>query len=1630
MEKKEYKVLLVSDDQDLLQFIARVSKELPRLWELQTAGSKEAAEELLRKGGFAGILLDLGAFGFKGDEAVRWVRERDFRTPIMALGEAGHPCATYDLVKAGALGCFPRDYLDNLPAVLYNLVYRGVAAFERTYVENILANLHDIAAEVLRYKDEDVLLETATRKAAWLLKCDGGLLYVWSPEKNSLVLRAFHREHAHDDMVKEIAELAPGEGLAGKIFLHNKPMSVRNYSEWEGRSAKYKEEYCASVIGVPIRSEGGKPVGVLEVLSRREREFPEADLHALELMGQIVSTGLENIAATRRWQEQADLFRQVSEEMPKILVDLNPERMLEKLAGFTKSILQADKVGAITAGEDNTLKWVYSEGLSEKYKDFVRKHYHILPGEKAIAGVVVQVPDTTDESIPAAAREAFQEEGIASYMVLPIITRSNRQRGAITLYRTTPIPFQEYEIHLAEILASNVSVAFDNAYLFSIIERGKKEWESTFDALEEGVMLLDRDLTILRINRTQARAAGLTVQEAVGKKCFQIMCRQQSAPEDCPLLAALEEKRPVFREVKYEEEIHEVEVVPVFGKDGITGLVRVDRDITEKRKLEERVRERERYLANIVNSSGDAIFGLSADGTIMSWNPAAERIFGYKAEEVVGKPQQAFFKDSLESTWAGVIEGRIVSQVTDARRKDGTPIKVFVTASPLLDKEGKTVGVSVIVRDMTQRIRIEWLMRRLNAAALALVSVDTEDAVLGILSNALAEEDVSNAFLKLDGTGLHIGKVSLSERCRLSHEELEQALSRPEAQRKIVDAFSGSTSRLFLDLSDVLPHGTGRKAMLFRVQEAEGEALTWLLLSDFLSEDYLPTLSAFADLANSTLERVRWEQETQNYLIEMERLNLLAELGTAAIPLQDRLKKALNLMLNILRADVGGLASLHTYRGEISQVEISGHGLDEETMKWILPLAEKVYSLRKGETLSRKRSYLYRVIYLDEITASDYQGLPSEAEVPRRLGLKGNLLAFLEAGGEPVGVLYLGFRNLEALKAHRREFIETLLRQLGLVVRETTLLAQLKARARRLQQTHDINSRLAVMLDEDSILKQAVSMVSEMVEGSMVQIALVDEERKNLVVKAVASRNNEECVTRGRAFPLDGNGLMAYSARTGETVVVGDVTKDPRYLECVESVRSEMVVPILSHGVVLGVLDAQFDQAEAFDEQDAILLEDVARQIAGSLENARLLKEERKRRQEAETLRDAALAMSTTLERDKVIDLILSRLQMVVPYDTASVQLLHNGVLEIIGGRGFRNLSEVLGVKFSVEDMPNAQVIRTRSPVILTDAPAVCESFRSEHLPEGSPIRSWIGVPMIAGERVVGMITLDKRDPNFYKEEHARMAMAFAAQAAVAIENARLYEELRSANEELKEALRLREELVQNVSHELRTPLALIRGYAELLLAGTLGRLTPGQERALQVMVRRSQDLSSMVDDLLMLKTPIARSIEREMVDLKALVGEAVEEMQVRGKETGVSFVKKFTEQPVLIRGNSKYLRRVVNNLLDNAIKFSPDGGVVEVVIQVTSVGGEEEALLIVRDRGVGIPPEKLKRVFERFYQVDGSTTRRFGGAGIGLALVKEIVAAHGGRVWAESEGIPGKGSTFYVALPMATEKDRSKVSE
>jgi len=295
-------------------------------------------------------------------------------------------------------------------------------------------------------------------------------------------------------------------------------------------------------------------------------------------------------------------------------------------------------------------------------------------------------------------------------------------------------------------------------------------------------------------------------------------------------------------------------------------------------------------------------------------------------------------------------------------------------------------------------------------------------------------------------------------------------------------------------------------------------------------------------------------------------------------------------------------------------------------------------------------------------------------------------------------------------------------------------------------------------------------------------------------------------------------------------------------------------------------------------------------------------------------------------------------------------------------------------------------------------------------------------LPVCSQERLIGVISMGFHEPLPEPvDEQLDWVQALVNQAAAALSNAQLYQQLETqaaelsrAYNELQEIDCLRAQLVQNVGHELRTPLSLIKGYVELLVSGDLGHVASSQQAALKIIRERTATLARLIHNLMMLQSVPREALAIAPVSIIEIVQQVLVEFRHSAEEARIVFREEFPSELPLTLGDRERLELALGHLVDNAIKFSPGGG----TVTLRAWADEEMVYVSVTDEGIGISIDSLGRIFERFYQVDGSTRRRFGGMGIGLALVWEIVELHDGEVQVESE--PGKGSVFTVSLPRA----------
>jgi signal transduction histidine kinase len=293
------------------------------------------------------------------------------------------------------------------------------------------------------------------------------------------------------------------------------------------------------------------------------------------------------------------------------------------------------------------------------------------------------------------------------------------------------------------------------------------------------------------------------------------------------------------------------------------------------------------------------------------------------------------------------------------------------------------------------------------------------------------------------------------------------------------------------------------------------------------------------------------------------------------------------------------------------------------------------------------------------------------------------------------------------------------------------------------------------------------------------------------------------------------------------------------------------------------------------------------------------------------------------------------------------------------------------------------------------------------------------GRPILLGQALIDLNLLERAELDQAVTEQI-IQLRSALQAANRTLERRVEErteELQKALERVSELSQLKANFVSNISHELRTPLTHIKGYVELLVTESLGSISDEQRHALQVSQQSTGRLEALIEDLILfsLASRGELSIQHENVDLRRLVNLSIKAYASKAEERGVSLNVIIDEDVPHVQADPQKIAWVLNQLLDNGIKFTPSGGRAVVGVQRE---GENLVIVSVTDTGIGIPSNRFNDIFEPFHQLDGSSTRRYGGTGLGLSLVRQIIEAHGSMI--EVQSIEGRGSTFKFPLLVA----------
>jgi signal transduction histidine kinase len=633
--------------------------------------------------------------------------------------------------------------------------------------------------------------------------------------------------------------------------------------------------------------------------------------------------------------------------------------------------------------------------------------------------------------------------------------------------------------------------------------------------------------------------------------------------------------------------------------------------------------------------------------------------------------------------------------------------------------------------------------------------------------------------------------------------------------------------------------------------------------------------------------------------------------------------------------------------------------------------------------------------------------------------------------GTPIGVLFLTRTRVEPFTQQQLDLVTTFADQAVIAIENARLYEEVQARTEDLSESLDQQTAMSEVLrvisssptDLAPVFDTILTNATRLCEGNFAALWKYDGETLVGVAQHNVSPGFAQ-LCRNTPLRLGPEGAVRKAALERRTIQVADITVERGFSPVVlqyEKARTVLAVPLLREKDLVGVVGIWRREVQPFTEQQMALVRTFADQAAIAIENARLLNE----------LRESLRQQTATADVLKVISRSAFDLQAVLQTLVESAARLCNADKATItrqkGGVFFR--AETYG--FSAEFMDYVRSIPIEPERGTVTGRTLLEG-RIIHIPDvqADPDYTWaeaqrlggyrtiVGVPMLREGMVTGVLALTRDQVRPFTEKQIELVSTFADQAAIAIENVRLFDEIQDKSRQLAEASQHKSQFLANMSHELRTPLNAILGYTELVLDNVYGDTPDKMRGVLQRIESNGRHLLGLINDVLDLSKIEAGELTLALTEysLKEVVHTVYTAVEPLASEKKLAFKIEVPPDLPAGHGDERRLTQVLLNLVGNAIKFTDSG---EVLIKAAAANGAFK--VAVHDTGPGISAADQGKLFQQFQQADNSITRRKGGTGLGLAISKRIVEMHGGKIWVESR--VGQGSTFAFTLPVMVEQ-------
>jgi signal transduction histidine kinase/HAMP domain-containing protein len=668
---------------------------------------------------------------------------------------------------------------------------------------------------------------------------------------------------------------------------------------------------------------------------------------------------------------------------------------------------------------------------------------------------------------------------------------------------------------------------------------------------------------------------------------------------------------------------------------------------------------------------------------------------------------------------------------------------------------------------------------------------------------------------------------------------------------------------------------------------------------------------------------------------------------------------------------------------------------------------------------SQTNALLIGDIHADERVDVNTRAIMDQIGTPALLTLP------LAVGGRWAGLVTASWGTVQQFKLEQKALFQALIAPVATALNNLLLLDETQKRATESATLYRIGQQLAAAESMDEILSTvAISDIMDNALSSALYTIELNEAGQPEWLE-IAAVYGQSMVNVGDRFYLpDFAFAKLWMASQTNPAIISDIYKDEQVDAYTRQVLEQLgtsallVLPLTSGRRWVGLLSVSWSTPQQFRAEQKALFQALISPVATALNNLLLLDQTQKRAVEMETVAQVGTVATSTLDMaellQSVTDLTKSQFKL---YHT-HIYLLDEAHENLVLTAGAGEVGKAMQEKghrilFNNPRSLVASAARNRRGVVVDDVTQAPDFLPNPLLPD---TRSEMAVPMIIGDDVIGVLDAQSAEIARFDKNDVQVFTALASQVAVAVENARAFKREHETVQRLQEIDQLKSQFLANMSHELRTPLNSIIGYAGILAEGAEGELPEEALTDINIIHESGKHLLSIINDILDLAKIEAREMKLRFgpVELPKILDEVIRSGQVLANAKNVTLQLVQESEVPNVNADMVRMRQVTWNLVSNALKFTEKGSV---TVRYGMLN-EREMFVRIEDTGIGIPEDFVNQVFERFRQVDETSTRAAGGTGLGLTITRELIHLHGGEIYAESE--LGVGSTFWFSLPIA----------